>query len=70
MSYKVLEYFEDLQDNSHPYDVGDEFPRAGLKVSAERLEELSTEKNLRGIKLIEKKAEKKVETKRRAKKAE
>lgn len=67
MSYKVLEYFEDLQDYSHPYNPGDEFPRDGLKVSAERLEQLSTTKNLRGIKLIEKKAEKKASAKSKKK---
>ena len=67
MSYKVLEYFEDLQDYSHPYNTGDEFPRDGLKVSAERLEQLSTTKNLRGIKLIEKKAEKKASAKSKKK---
>lgn len=57
MSYKVLRYFEDLQDNSHAYHPGDEFPRRGLKVSDERLSELSGKDNLRGIELIERKAE-------------
>lgn len=52
--YKVIEYFTDLQDKSHKYYAGDEFPRKGLTVSAERLEELSTDKNRRGIPLIEK----------------
>ena len=51
--YKVLTYFEDLQDNGHPYHPGDEFPRNGLRVSLDRIMELSGEKNRRGTKLIE-----------------
>ena len=50
--YKVLKYFTDLQDNNYPYKAGDEFPRKGLDVPAERLEELSTAKNKRGIPVI------------------
>ena len=50
--YKVLTYFEDLQDNRHPYNPGDIFPREGLEVTATRLKELSSVKNQRGIKLI------------------
>ena len=52
--YKVIEYFTDLQDRSRKYYVGDTFPREGLTVSKKRLEELSTDKNRRGIPLIEK----------------
>lgn len=59
--YKVLTYFEDLQDNGHPYHPGDEFPRNGLRVSMDRIAELSSDKNRRGSKLIE--AEAKVEPK-------
>ena len=51
--YKVLEYFTDLQDNNHPYDEGDIFPRDGLSVSENRLQELSSTRNRRKIKLIE-----------------
>lgn len=54
--YKVIEYFEDLQDNGRPYHVGDIFPREGLSVSVDRLTELSTNKNRRKkplIKLVE-----------------
>ena len=51
--YRVVEYFTDLQDNGHAYDVGDIFPREGVEVSAERLEELSSSKNKRGKALIE-----------------
>lgn len=61
--YKVLTYFEDLQDNGHPYHPGDEFPRNGLRVSLDRIMELSGEKNRRGTKLIEAVVEKKEEPK-------
>lgn len=53
MTYKVIKYFEDLQDSSHPYNVGDVFPRDGKEVSHERLTELSTNQNRRNIPLIE-----------------
>lgn len=67
--YKTIVYFEDLQDKSRPYNVGDEFPRKGLEVSEERLEELSTAKNRRGTPLIQKIEEKvstRKQTRRRA----
>ena len=50
--YKVIEYFTDLQDKEHPYLPGDVFPREGIKVSADRLKELSGKDNKRGIPLI------------------
>ena len=50
--YKVIVYFEDLQDKNYAYNVGDTYPRKGLKPTAERIEELATDKNLRGIPLI------------------
>lgn len=50
--YKVIKYFTDLQDNNRPYDVGDNFPRAGLEVSDERIAELSGKNNLQGEPLI------------------
>lgn len=43
--YKVVKLFKDLQDNEHLYNVGDEFPRSGLSVTAERLAELAGSKN-------------------------
>ncbi len=52
MSYKVIHYFTDLQDFNHPYNVGETFPRLGMKVSEERLKELSTSKNKQGKPLI------------------
>lgn len=51
--YRVIEYFTDLHDDDHEYREGDVFPREGIKVSKERLEELASDKNLRGIPLIE-----------------
>lgn len=53
MSYKVIHYFTDLQDFSHPYNVGDTFPREGMKVSVSRLAELSSSDNKQHKPLIE-----------------
>ena len=53
MSYKVIHYFMDLQDFNHPYYEGDTFPRSGLKVSNERLNELVGSQNKQGKPLIE-----------------
>lgn len=50
--YKVIVYFEDLQDKNYPYKVGDTYPRKGLKPTHERIEELASGKNIRGIPLI------------------
>lgn len=52
MEHIVLVRFKDLQDDGFVYNAGDRFPRVGVKVSAERLEELSTTKNRRHLKLI------------------
>ena len=38
--YRAVRRFVDLQDNKHPYNVGDEYPRKGLSVSRERINEL------------------------------
>ena len=54
MSYKVIHYFEDLQDFNHPYKVGETFPRLGMVVTEERLKELSGSNNKQGKPLIEK----------------
>ncbi len=56
--YEVLKYFEDLTDGNYPYNEGDVFPRKGLKVSKERITELSGSDNRRGVPLICKKAKK------------
>lgn len=51
--YKVIKSFTDLQDNNYAYYVGDTFPRNGVEVGAERIAELSSDKNLQGVPLIE-----------------
>lgn len=61
--YKVLKRFADLEDGKYLYEVGDEFPRLGLKVSSERLNTLSGSDNLMKTPLI-----KEVKTKKRTKK--
>ena len=44
--YKVLSEFADLQDGNHIYRVGDVYPREGYTPKDERVDELSTGKNL------------------------
>ena len=54
--YKVIKHFHDLQDETktksgvvyREYNVGDEYPRKGLKVSADRLKELAANENTQG----------------------
>lgn len=53
MGYVVVKDFSDIQDNKHIYRTGDTFPRAGLKVSKDRVAELSSTDNMRGEVLIE-----------------
>ena len=65
MAYKVIEYFEDLQDNGRPYNVGDVFPVDGNTVTAERLAELASTQNRRRIPLIEEIVEKPKRTRRK-----
>ena len=50
--WRVIAYFEDLQDNSRPYNPGDVFPREGLTVTPERLNELSSSENAQKRPLI------------------
>lgn len=57
MSYKVIRYFTDLQDNDHAYNVGDTFPREGMTVKQSRLDELAGNSNKQGRPLIEAVAE-------------
>ena len=56
--YKVLKLFADLKDGEHIYKPGDTFPRKGVKVSEERLAELSGNNNLQKTPLIKEVAEK------------
>lgn len=55
--YKVIKSFTDLQDNNYAYYVGDTFPHNGVEVGAERIAELASDKNRRGVPLIEEVAE-------------
>lgn len=52
MTYEVIKYFTDLQDNDYGYNVGDIFPRKRLRVTDERLRELSTDENRQRVPLI------------------
>lgn len=45
--YKAIVQFTDIKDHDHKYLPGDIYPRAGLEVSPERLEELASDKNRR-----------------------
>lgn len=51
--YRAKVYFTDAQDNDYVYNVGDKYPREGRTVSEERIRELSTPFNSRGIEIIE-----------------
>lgn len=50
--YIVKTFFTDLQDNDHPYEPGDVYPREGLDPSPERIAELAGTNNRRGEPLI------------------
>jgi hypothetical protein len=68
--YKVIKYFVDLQDNNHPYNAGDIFPRNGLSVSDDRLAELAGSENKQGVPLIRLVEEEKPNKKRTKKTAD
>lgn len=51
--FRVIKLFTDLQDNDYKYEVGDEYPRLGLKPSLARIKELSGSDNRQGTPLIE-----------------
>lgn len=50
--YRVIKSFSDLQDNSYKYGVGDAYPRTGFIASEDRVRELSTTMNKRGVAFI------------------
>ena len=58
MEYKAIVYFKDLKDDSHAYHPGEKYPRDGYEPSEERIRELSTDKNRRGMPMIEEVKEK------------
>lgn len=51
--YRVVSFFTDLQDNSYAYNVGDVFPRVGMTVSSDRINELRSAENKQHKQLIE-----------------
>ena len=51
--FRVIKLFTDLQDDNYKYEVGDEYPRLGLKPSLARIKELSGSDNRQGTSLIE-----------------
>lgn len=63
--YRVVHKFYDLKDNNHAYSVGDTFPHNGVEVGAERVAELSSDKNLQGVPLIEEVVEKPKRTRKK-----
>lgn len=63
--YKVIKSFTDLQDNNYAYHVGDTFPHNGVEVGAARVAELSSDKNLQGVPLIEEVVEKPKRTRKK-----
>ena len=63
--YRVIKSFTDLKDNNYAYYVGDTFPHNGAEVGAERIAELASDKNRRGIPLIEEVAEKPKRTRKK-----
>ena len=50
--YRALSYFTDLLDKGYAYKRGDIYPRKGYTPTAERLAELSSNKNKRGVAVI------------------
>lgn len=69
MQYRVIRFFHDLQDNEHPYNVGDIFPREGAQPTERRIAELSGSGNKQGKPLIELVEEPKKSAKKKPKKA-
>lgn len=63
--YKVIKSFTDLQDNNYAYSVGDTFPHNGVEAGAERIAELSSDKNLQGVPLIKEVVEKPKRTRKK-----
>ena len=63
--YRVVHKFYDLKDSNHAYSVGDTFPYNGVEVDAERIAELTSDKNRLGVPLIEEIAEKPKRTRKK-----
>lgn len=67
MAYRVVKFFNDMQDNNFAYNVGDEYPRKGMSVLPSRINELASDKNRQGCPLIEEVPEKAEEPKKEKK---
>lgn len=65
IKYKVLRYFNDLQDDNYYYETGATYPREGLTPSQKRINELASGNNKQGIALIEAVEESKTVKKKR-----
>lgn len=52
--YIVTRYFTDAQDNEYAYHAGDTYPREGLSVSEERINNLMSGNNFQKVSLIKK----------------
>lgn len=63
--YRVINRFFDLKDNNHAYSVGDTFPHNGVEVDAERIAELTSDKNRLGVPLVEEITEKPKRTRKK-----
>lgn len=55
--YVAAVRFADLKDNKRLYEAGEKFPRDGLSVTAERIQELAGSNNRMGYPLIKQAAE-------------
>ena len=62
--YRVIKAFTDLKAR-HVYHVGDTFPHNDVDVEAERIAELSSDKNRLGVPLIEEVADKPKRTRKK-----
>lgn len=52
--YIVTRYFTDAQDKEYAYHEGDKYPREGLSVSEERINNLMSGNNFQKVSLIKK----------------
>lgn len=60
--YRVIKSFTDLHDDDYLYQVGDEFPRPGIRVLQKRLDELASDQNRQGTPLIQKEEQEEAES--------
>lgn len=52
MKYIVIRYFTDAQDNEYAYHEGDTYPREGLNVTEQRINDLLSGNNFQKVALI------------------